>query len=268
MFRGRHWYFPDVSCAHFHFSTAWELSEIVSTTPENNFYSRHIFFKYIFCIPFQRICVSLSLIYSDYWWFMPTQDSPVRTSRPKQRRLLITWPPESPFRRWDKYSQIKAFVPGECAHAALQLQLLFMHWCPYLNFRELPCRWIFWWRFLLMRWMKDQNNRGTCACEEAREMNEVCGDVCVPGRNKIKVIVRCMCVCEWERGGREREYELVSEKAVCGEWVTEEGGNQPPAAMTGFDLHCSLSRSLSLLPLPLPPSPLPPLFRLPFPALW
>lgn len=52
-------------------------------------------------------------------------------------------------------------------------------------------------------------------------MNEVCGDVCVPGKNKIKPSDSKMCVRE-----REREYELVSEKAVCGEWVTEgrEGG--------------------------------------------
>ena len=62
-------------------------------------------------------------------------------------------------------------------------------------------------------------------------MNEVCRDVCVPGKNKNKsdsktcvclCLCVCVCVCVCVRG-RER---VVSEKAVCGEWVTEgrEGG--------------------------------------------
>lgn len=43
---------------------------------------------------------------------------------------------------------------------------------------ELLCLWIFWWSFLLMRWMKDQNNRAACACEEEQNWMEYL-DVCV-----------------------------------------------------------------------------------------
>ena len=67
----------------------------------------------------------------------------------------------------------------------------------------------------------------------------VCVGMCVPGKNIIKpsysemCVLECvcvcvyihvyMCVCVYEG---ERVYELVSEKAVCGEWVTVvwEGG--------------------------------------------
>lgn len=66
--------------------------------------------------------------------------------------------------------------------------------------------------------MKDQNNRGMCACEEEQKMNEVCGDVWVPGRDKIKPSdsKMCVCVCMYER-----ESMSWRVRKLCGEWVTE-----------------------------------------------
>ena len=146
---------------------------------------------------------------------------------------------------------------------------------------------------ILMKVLIDAQNEGPkqqgCVQEETNEWNvsvcvRVCARVCVCVRarqeyNKTKwgcvfscvcvgvYINICICVCEGEG-----VYELGSERAVCGEWVTAgwEGGNQPPAAMTGFDLHCSLSLSLPLslcvsLSLPHPPLLSHSLsFRLPF----
>lgn len=61
-----------------------------------------------------------------------------------------------------------------------------MHWCPYLNFRASP----------------PVNILMKCACEEEQKWMKsvvVCGDMCVPGKNKIKPSdSRRVWVSEWE----------------------------------------------------------------------
>lgn len=163
--------------------TAWELCEIVRNSPEHYFHSLHF---YSFCMLFQHICLFLTVIDSDFWWFILLNIMFSQQCRTFLSRKAVRGPNNDHF--WSlhhlnltpgdetNHSPIKKLsIPGECAHAAVQLQLLFMHWCPYLNFRELLCRWIFWWRFLLMRWMKDQNNRGVCACEEEEKWMKCAG---------------------------------------------------------------------------------------------
>lgn len=154
-----------------------------------------------------------------------------------------------------------------------------MRWCPYLNFRgaSLPVN-------ILMKLPIDALNEGSKQQGCVRmwggtELNGVFGCVCVPCKNKInQVILRYVCmlcalcvwVCEWV---------CVWDRVWVGEWKScvwrmgywgAGGGNQPPAAMTGFDLHCSLSHSLSP-PLALTP-PSPPLSRslpsTPISSLW
>lgn len=133
-----------------------------------------------------------------------------------------------------------------------------MHWCPYLNFRELLCLWIFWWGFLLMRWMKHQNNNGMCAYEEEQKwMNcAVCGDVCVPGKDKIKpsdskrIWVSERENCVWRMG-------------YCRAGGVETSHLQPWQALTFIALSCSLSLSSSH-PLPLSHS----FLSTPLSALW
>lgn len=65
---------------------------------------------------------------------------------------------------------MKAFVPGgNVRHTAVQLQLLFMHWCPDLNFRgaSLPAN-------ILMKVPIDALNEGP----------KQQGDVCVRGGSR------------------------------------------------------------------------------------
>lgn len=191
---------------------------------------------------------------------------------PIKSPVRIIWPPESPSEWRDKlFSDFKSLrstemCSAQCARAASQLQLLFMRSCPYLNFRELPCLRMFWWRFLLMRWMKDQNNSGVCVDVRRNTKWMKCVGICAcqPGKNKIKVIVKgvgvyvsaCVrvrvrvWVSEWE--------EPCVENGLLRVGRGETSHLQPWQALTF--IACSLSFTPPFLALTLAFLSLPPFF--------
>ena len=283
MFRGRHWYFPDVSCAHFHFFAAWELSKIGSNTPEDNFYSRYFIIIIIFAAH------SCSDVYLSVLSLNITDDSCHILCLHSNARLVplreaVKGPNKD--RSWSLdhfWRQIilrpkLLFQGGKCAprsrtapaivHALVsrsELQGSFPA-CEYFDEGSY--------------WRAEWRAKTTGGCVRARRIEKwmKCAEMCAcQARIKIKVIVRrvCVCVCVSVRE-RERERES-SEWESCvwrmGYWGAGGGETshlQPWQALTFIALSLALSLSLvclSSLPPSLPPSSLSPPFSTPIPRL-
>lgn len=171
---------------------AWELSEIVSNTPENNFYSRiyYLFFLQILHPIPEEMFISQSYlprlltIHSHTLCFHSNARLLLREAvrGPKQGPLPVTWPPESHFYTWDKLFSDKSFCsrrmcPCSLTASAIVHALVSLY---ELQGASLPVN-------ILMKVPIDALNEGP------KQQGYVCMCMCEEEQKWMKCVGMCAC---------------------------------------------------------------------------